>query len=187
MKIILCFCFIALSCFILAHEGHQGKQPLLAESFQEAAPEADQAGRPKTWTQWIGGFHLILLHFPIALINMVAIAELLFFLSRKPLFEYASRFMLIAAAIFAPITALLGLIYSEGAPYQGLMLILLSWHMWFGIATAFFTIVIAFMREQNGTSKLYYLCLFLLFLMINITGYFGGAMTFGPFQMLPPV
>ena len=43
-----------LSLFlVLAHEGHR----------------AAMEGQPTTWAQWIGSFHLVLLHFPIALIN----------------------------------------------------------------------------------------------------------------------
>lgn len=39
----------------------------------------------------------------------------------SPIFDYSSRFMLIAAAILAVSTALLGLTYSYTASYNGLL------------------------------------------------------------------
>ena len=144
-------------------------------------------GRPLTWTQWVGSFHFIFLHFPIALIAMTAISELLFAWMQRPIFDYASRFMLIAAAVFSVPTALLGLTYSYTSSYSGILAEFIWWHMWFGIATAIFAIVVAFLRELLGRSKLYYTSLFLLFLLVNITGYLGGGMTFGLYHMHPPL
>lgn len=187
MKLFLLVCFLCVSCCIFAHEEHQEKKVPTTESAQQKATESVQEGRPTTWTQWMGSFHLILLHFPIALINMLAISECLFAWYRRPIYEFSSRFILISAAIITPPTALLGLIYSYTAFYSGLMETFLLWHMWFGIWTAVFTVTVAFIRERIGTKKLYYFSLALLVLMINITGFFGGGMTFGPFHMYPPL
>jgi uncharacterized membrane protein len=186
MKFLLLF-FLCISCFALAHEGHLEKKEPTSENIQENHQEPMQEGRPTTWIQWVGSFHLIFLHFPIALINMLAISECLFIWYRRPIFEFSSKFLLISAAIIAPPTALLGLIYSYSAFYSGLIETFLLWHMWFGIATAIFTVIVAFMRERIGISKLYYASLAFLVLIINITGFFGGGMTFGPFHMHPPL
>lgn len=56
--------------------------------------------------------------------------------------------------------------------------------MWFGFATAIF---VAFIRERWKISKFYYMCLVLLFLLVNITGFLGGGMTCGPYHMHPPL
>lgn len=184
-------CLLSLN-FLYSHEGHKEmeKNEPMTENMQptEGQPTVKQfGGRPLTWMQWVGGFHFIVLHFPIALIAMTAISELLFAWYKKPIFDYASRFMLIAAAIFAVPTALLGLIYSYTASYSGLLADFIWWHMWAGISTAVFAIFVAFLRERLGRSKLYYTSLFLLFLLVNITGYLGGGMTFGPYHMHPPL
>lgn len=184
-------CFLSLN-FLYSHEGHKEmeKNESMTENMQpaESQPTVKQfGGRPSTWMQWVGGFHFIFLHFPIALIAMTAISELLFAWYQKPIFDYASRFMLIAAAIFAVPTALLGLIYSYTASYSGLLADFIWWHMWAGISTVVFAIFVAFLRERLGRSKLYYTSLFLLFLLVNITGYLGGGMTFGPYHMYPPL
>jgi len=186
MKLLFLLFFLCIRCFALAHEGHHEKKDFTSEITQEKVSETAQEGRPTTWTQWIGSFHLIVLHFPIALINMLAIAECLFACYRRQIFDFSSKFLLVSAAIVAPPTALLGLVYSYSASYSGLMGTFLLWHMWFGIGTAIFTVIVAFMRERMGISKLYYASLTFLVLMINVTGFFGGGMTFGPYHMYPP-
>lgn len=180
------------STFLFGHEGHKemDENKPMKESVQtiQSPPAAGQyEGRPQSWLQWIGSFHFIFLHFPIALIAMTVISELLFAWYSNPIFDYSSRFMLIAAAILAVPTALLGLTYSYTATYHGILADFVWWHMWFGFATAIFAIFVAFIRERLGVSKLYYTCLVLLFLLVNITGFLGGGMTFGPYHMHPPL
>ena len=88
-------------------------------------------------------------------------------------------FMLLTAALLAPLTAVLGFIYSYAELYSGQMATLLLWLMWLGIMTAILTIAIAWMREKKGISKLYYIALVILVFMLNVTAVFGGEMTFG--------
>lgn len=179
MKLIFLLYFLSLSFLVLAHEGHNEKKIFVFENVQEKNKDPVQEGISRTWIMRIGSVHLILLHFPIALINMLAIAEVLLAYFRKPMFEHASHFMLISTAILAPPTALLGFIYSYSVSYGGVMETFLYWHMWFGILTAIFAVAVMFIRERTGKSSLYYFCLALLILMVNITGFFGGEMTFG--------
>ncbi len=178
--------------FLFGHEGHKEmhENKSIKESVQTTQDQPAvklYEGRPQSWTQWIGSFHFIFLHFPIALIVMTVISEILFAWYVSPIFDYASRFMLFAAAISAIPTALLGLTYSYTASYNGLLADFVWWHMWFGSATAVFAIFVAFMRERLGISKLYYTSLVLLFLLVNVTGFLGGGMTFGPYHMHPPL
>lgn len=187
MKLFLLACFLCVSCFVLAHEGHQETKNPSAENIQENTEVIVQEGKPKTWTQWIGSFHLILLHFPIALINMLVISEFLRIWLNRPVFDFSSKFLLISSAIISPPTALLGLIYSYSASYEGIMGTFLWWHMWVGICTALFAVIVAFIREGVGVGKLYYSSLLLLFLLVNVAGFFGGGMTFGPYHMHPPI
>lgn len=178
--------------FLFGHEGHKKmddhkpKQESVQATQDQPAVKQYQ-GRPQSWLQWIGSFHFIFLHFPIALIAMTAISELLFAWYKRPIFDYASRFMLITAAVLAVPTAFLGLTYSYTASYNGLLADFVWWHMWFGFATAIFAIFVAFLRERSGRIVVYYTCLFLLFLLVNITGFLGAGMTFGPYHMYPPL
>lgn len=181
---ILCLLIFA---FIFGHEDHQGmgrNQPTKEGVY--TAQDEQLGGRPQSWMQWIGGFHFIFLHFPIALIVMTAVSELLFAWYEKPIFDYASSFMLIGAAVLAIPTAIFGLIYSYTASYEGLLADFVWWHMWFGISTAIFAAFVALIRYRFGLTKLYYTCLVVLFVAVNITAFLGGGMTFGPYHMLPP-
>lgn len=176
MKIIFIISFLCFSFLVFAHEGHQ-----------ETINDSVQQGRPTSWIQWIGSFHLILLHFPIALINMLAISEVLGAWTKRQSFEFSSRFLIISAAVVAPPTALLGLIYSYSEPYEGIMATFLWWHMSLGIITATLAVISALLRARLGADNLYYACLALLFLLVNVTGFLGAGMTFGPYHMHFPL
>lgn len=193
MKLLVALFLILNFTFLFGHEGHSSQKEKRQESVsfssiqeEEEEPMMKQFGRPLSWAQWIGSFHFTFLHFPIALIVMTAISELLFALKRKLIYDFAARFMLISAAIFAVPTAIFGLVYSYTASYEGLFATFVWRHMWLGIATAVIAIIVAVLRERYGVSLLYYACLVILFLSVNITGFLGGGMTFGPYNMLPP-
>lgn len=156
---------------LLAHEGH------------DHALEFGQFGQPETLIQWLGSIHLILLHFPIALINMLIISEILFAWSKRPIYEFSSRFLLISSAILTVPTSIFGFIYSYSAAYVGIFETYLFWHMWSGILATLFVIAAAFLSRGRP----YYSCLFLMFLLVNITAFFGGGLTFGPYSVLEPV
>lgn len=133
--------------------------------------------------QLIGSFHLIFLHFPIALINMVAVSEILFAWKKQMLFEFSSRFMLLSAAVLAPPTALFGWILSYSGSYTGLIHTFFMWHLGLGFFTAFFTVILALIREKKGRSLLYFVCLVFLLILINLTGFFGGEISFDPLKL----
>lgn len=128
--------------------------------------------------EWLGNLHPIILHFPIALIVMTVISELLFYWYGNPLFDNASRFMIIAAAVTAVPTALLGLAYSYNMQYDETLIIYFWLHRFFGIFSALLAIVTAVLREMEK-KKAYYYCLALLFISVNFAGYLGGVLTFG--------
>ncbi len=175
---------IFIGQFLFAHEGHD-KITIEQESIK--SNESHDGGRPQTWMQWMGVFHLFFLHFPLALINMTAISDFIFARYRKAPFKQASRFMLIAAAILSPLTAFLGLAYSYSVSYYGVMETFLFWHMWLGIASSILSIAVALIRELFGVNAFYYCCLVLLVTTVNITAFFGGEMTFGPFHLYFPL
>lgn len=190
MQTKIIFFLLILSSFLInAHEGHQhvlNEHTQILESSDEVSESILKEG-PSTWIEWIGTFHLIALHFPIALINTLVVSECLAAWLKKPLFEFASQFMLNAAATLAPITVLLGIIYSYSSTYEGVMEGYLHWHMWLGIASALLTIALALFRERKGTGAMYYSLLGILFLLINATSFYGSEVTFGVYHLYPPL
>lgn len=131
--------------------------------------------------EWIGNFHFVFLHFPIALIIMTAFAELFFAYTGKAFYSNAARFMLIAATLFALPTALFGYALSIHTTLTAD----LYWHRLFGFFTAFFAIITLLLREKQYRRS-YQFALLILFLSINITASLGGDMTFGEDALTPP-
>lgn len=178
----ICLLILSLCVFIQAHEGHHSFPSFSADVDFLAQEEISNhlAG----WLGAIGRFHLIFLHFPIALIVMTVVAEWLWIWSANPLFNHAARFMILAAAMFALPTALLGLAFGYGRNYEGISLDLYVWHRYFGLLTAGLAIITAILKERyvrhHSTSLIgYSICLFLLFLSVSLTGAFGGSLVFG--------
>lgn len=173
--------FLILFCVLFAplvsHEGHK-QQTELQESNLE--------GRPVSWLQWLGGFHFIFLHYPIALITLLALTELGLIRTGLPIFEYSSRFMLNAAAVLVLPTAFFGLCNYLSGSYSGLLETYMLGHLSFGVATTLLTPYAALIRMRQGLTHYYYTVLVILFICINITGYLGGGLTFGPYHLLPP-
>jgi|GEM_PF-1652503 len=182
-SLIFSILFLFALNILQAHEGHDYsiKQTILQINHQI------DDGQPDQWIKWVGSFHLILLHFPIALIFMTVVSELLYYFNPRLIYDYSSRFMLIAAAILTLPTAILGFIYSYSEVYTGLEAEILWWHMWAGIISAILVIVVAFIQEKYGRVKIFYITLFLLFLVVSITGHLGGMMAFGPDLLIPPI
>ena len=165
----------------VAHEGHHLQVGDIENSWLKPDPLSSNWDR---FIDWIGGFHFVFLHFPIAMIVMSVAAELLGVWFRNPLFSDAARFMILTAAIFAPITALLGLALGYHSNYQGAELDLYTWHRLFGLLTAGLAVITAILRE-GYTYRIfrsltgYYIALVALFILVSLTGSFGGEMTFG--------
>ncbi len=141
------------------------------------------------WIKWIGNFHPIVLHFPIALIIMTAIAEFIGIKNRSPIFQQAARFMLIAAAITAVPTMLLGLAYGYDMHFDTIHPQLFWWHRFLGISTtvlAFITVCFKELHIRKGICvAAYRISLALLVVLVTATGYLGGEMTFGLFHLYP--
>lgn len=186
LLILFLLSFCALN---FAHEGHYAQNQTL-ESIHPGAMQPtikEFGGKPANWSQWVGTFHLIFLHFPIALITLIVFAEILYLWHPNPLFEHSARFMLYATAILGIPTAILGYIYSYGGSYEGFLDTILDLHMSFGIATALLSLVVLYIREYQGLGWVYYTSLLLLFVVVNMAGLFGGALSFGPYHFFPPI
>lgn len=136
------------------------------------------------YLKWIGNFHPVILHFPIALIITTGFAELLLLWKELPVFDHAARFMLMTGALTAIPTALLGLALGYTEDFQGPLEPFFWWHRLFGLVTVLLALATAYSRESHSTS--YTFLLIVTILSLIITGYFGGSLSFGPETLLPP-
>lgn len=141
----------------------------------------------QSFIAWLGSYHLLILHFPIALIVMTLFAEGLSYWTLDPLFDAAARFMMMAAAVTIIPTALLGLAFSYSATYGGELMDALWWHRLYGLVTTVLVVFTVYVREYYHHRAVYYTLLLLSFISVFLTGYYGGKMTFGPFYFLPPI
>jgi uncharacterized membrane protein len=139
------------------------------------------------WLQWFGNFHFLFVHFPIALIIMACIAELLFTWKKDSQYNFTVNFLLIAAAIFVIPTVLSGLSLAGSGEATSETNSLLDWHEAFGFITLTLTIITVVIRIFLGRCPLYLWSLFLLLICVLTTSHLGGLMAFGDFNLLPPV
>lgn len=136
---------------------------------------------------WLGRFHPVAVHFPIALILMAGLAEWMFARSGSAAFDAAARFMIRAGAMAAIPAALLGVAYGygEAAEYDGILADFFWWHRLLGLTTAGLAVAAVFLRERIDARVAYRWILLAAVISVSIAGYLGGGMTYGPKHLLP--
>ncbi len=132
---------------------------------------------------WPGRFHLLLLHFPIALLLAAALAEgwSAWKRRREPL--PAVRFCLVLGAAAAIPTAALGYLYAlggHGAGSPGL----LELHRWLGTAAAGWAVVAAVLSERDAHrgTRTWPVRILILggALLVGLAAHLGGLLAQGP-------
>ncbi len=192
LRILACL-LTSISVFLLAENNHYGDD---AHQVQTTAHDHSSHSHIQESSiaikavKWIGNFHPISVHFPIALIVMTAIAELLASRCPWPLFSHSSHFMIISAAVASIPTALLGLAYGYGAEYNGVLADIFWWHRFLGILTALLCISTAGLKQLSLKDAGKWIAYYQVFLTMTLcsvaaTGYLGGEMTFGVNHLLP--
>jgi uncharacterized membrane protein len=133
----------------------------------------------------IGKLHLLLVHFPIALSVAAVGADILWGLTKRPLFRAAGAFCLVAALISAPVVVFTGwqLLSSQKLPAD--LADLAEDHEHAAIASLCVlgaaVAVRAFWAQQQKKWQLvlYGALMAALFVCISITGHLGGKIAFG--------
>ena len=85
------------------------------------------------WAQFIGRFHLLVVHFPIALFLLVPVLELAGRTSRFAYLRLSAGFVLGLATVGAIVAAMLGWCLARSGGYSGPIL---TQHMWGGVSLA---------------------------------------------------
>lgn len=146
----------------------------------------DSETSSEAWMHWFGNYHYIFLHFPIALIIMACVAELLLLWRKNPGYDFIVNFLLISAAIIAIPTVFSGLSLEESGAVTGETQALVEWHEIFGFITLSLTVVTVIIRNILGRYSLYVCSLIALLISVIITAHLGGLMAFEDFNLLPP-
>jgi uncharacterized membrane protein/mono/diheme cytochrome c family protein len=129
------------------------------------------------WIQFIGRFHPLVVHFPIALVLLVPIVELAGRSSRLSYLRLSTSFLLGLTTLSATAAAILGWCLGRSGGYSGP---LVTQHMWGGILLTFTCWLCWLLRArlgQPGTS--FGIPLAIAVVLVAWTGYRGGQLSLG--------
>ncbi len=152
-----------------------------------ATDHGDHPHGPARLVRFLGKLHPIAIHFPIALVLVAALAELLVLVrGPRPLAEATARVNIAAGAAGAVVAAGLGWAAGAFARYPGELASVLGWHRWLGTGSAIVIVAAAVLSElarRREDPKLllgYRAALLVAALLLGATGFYGGSLVFGP-------
>ena len=140
------------------------------------------------WLQPIGRLHPLIIHFPIVILIMAMVFE--FFrhkerFSEEKLYQEFTTYLWLAGAIFAALTAIMGLFLSKEPGYDGDTL---QFHKWFGVCVVFISTGIYWCRSHEWyTPKIARSGAVVTVVCLTVAGHFGADITHGDNFILAPV
>jgi uncharacterized membrane protein len=131
---------------------------------------------------FIGRFHPLLVHFPIALVLAAAAAELVVLATPRKTWRIVAVANLQAAAVMCVVTAITGWLFASSPLVDASPS--LEWHRWLGMAGAAGVIGAALLssrlqRSSRRSAFVYRVTLFVTALLVAITGHLGGTLVWG--------
>jgi uncharacterized membrane protein len=130
------------------------------------------------WVQFIGRFHPLVVHFPIALLLLVPILEIAGRNIRFAYLRLSAHFILALATLGASMAAILGWCLARTGGYSGR---LITQHMWGGVVLSIVCWVCWVLRRRlRELSVTYGIALALGVGLVAWTGYRGGQLSLGP-------
>jgi uncharacterized membrane protein len=147
-------------------------------------PLAAAAASP--WLETLGRFHVVVAHFPIALLLVAAAIELVRLRKRPFAASRVAVICLILGTLAASLTALTGWYHGQFSSFGDETRRTFQTHQWLGIATAIVALIalvpLAFTRlhkPRNWAIRGYQLTLILCALLVAVSAHLGGALTHG--------
>jgi len=141
-----------------------------------------------TWLQPVGRLHPLILHFPIVVLIMAMMLEFFRFRERfrtEKLYHDFTTYLWLTGAIFAAITAIMGLFLSKEPGYEGSTLV---WHKWLGAGVVFVSTIIYWCRTAGWYNvKVARWGAGTVVLALVVAGHFGADLTHGDNFVLAPV
>lgn len=133
-----------------------------------------------------GRMHPSLVHFPIALIVLALVAEVVAFRWKKTESRWAALCLLVCGGITAIPAALAGWALSRDMQFSGRMAEIMALHAWAGTFVVIAVWPLVFLRlwlgkHPSGTGRTVYLTgLCILVVAIALAGHLGGSLVYGP-------
>ena len=150
----------------------------MGEMMMEPAKDRSQMSVAERLLDWLGRFHPIIVHFPIAFFPAALFTAVVG--RRRPAFSAPVQFLVVAGGILAPISALLGWFNGGWVAWDADPL--LAIHRWLGTGIGVGGLLLAIWAwkrpwEDRGASMI--LALTLMTIAIAVQGWFGGALVHG--------
>jgi uncharacterized membrane protein len=128
-----------------------------------------------------GRLHPLLVHFPIALVLVAAIAEVVALTTRFPEWHTVAVANVRAGAAFALASAGAGWLLASSRIVEASPA--LEWHRWLGLAGAVATVAAALATNEMDRPRrrlwLYRIALFWAAVLVAVAGHFGAALVWG--------
>ena len=128
-----------------------------------------------------GRFHPLLVHFPIALVLIAAVAELVFMTTRFPEWHLVAVANVRAGAAFAVAAAGAGWLLASSRIVEASPT--LEWHRWLGLMAALAAVAAALttgdVERPPGRLWLYRITLFSAAAFVAVAGHFGAVLVWG--------
>lgn len=128
-------------------------------------------------TEFFGKLHPVLVHLPIGIFILALLMEMLVRIPKFTSLENAIKFILLTGIISSILSLITGYLLSLDGSNDGSDLEL---HKWIAIVTTALFIVYYFLRDRFIGNKLVHSSsVVTLFMMLTVTGHFGGNLTHG--------
>lgn len=144
--------------------------------------ESAESSEPFWLFSFFGRLHPMLVHFPISLLLLAALFELLSFKNFHSKLRPSINLILILGAASAILSAAFGLLLTQNENLDGEVSFI---HQWAGISTSVLSLVLLFLLHQilrkNEVKFIlpYRIVLFLTAIGVSVAGHFGASMTHG--------
>lgn len=137
-----------------------------------------------TITEFFGHFHPLVVHLPIGILLMALLLQWLSGNQKYQSFKPVVPFILLCGMISAIIACISGYLLSISDDYNE---IIVSWHKWMGISVALISVLL-YAKEKNirFVKRVKFLSVG-LFILIMVTGHFGGLLTHGSDYLTGPL
>ena len=147
---------------------------------------SSDVGHVRTLPHFIGQFHPLAVHFPVALIIAAALAELFAVLRPSGLYGRVARYCLTIGALGTVVASITGWAWADAGTGLGT-------HGWLALATTCFACGACLFSWRPATGsgartdrRVYALVLLATLVLLVMTGHQGGQITHGPVQPWSP-
>ena len=135
--------------------------------------------------RWVGQFHPLSTHFPVALMFVAVFAEVIAWITKEKSWFHTARFLVIIAAVSAVAAVPLGWMNAYFSSYSKETGALLWWHRWLGTGTGVWAVLCAATAlagscNEGSRERLRFRgALIVGALLMGVTGFLGSALVYG--------